>query len=169
MVLVCFWNSMPFEFRFFFASPYDLSSTGLTFLQGGFSLLEAGGIRKRNVSNVLFKNLLDTVIAAIAYYCVGYAFAYGEDVNGFIGRSYFALSELPAREFYLFFFQFAFVATAATIANNFIDFAGSTIVHAVGGMASLVASIFLGARLERKKKFDNKDFSPIPGRTLSLE
>ena len=96
---------------------FDAFFTGL-FPSGGFSLLEAGGIRKRNVSNVLFKNLLDTVIAAISYYCVGYAFAYGEDVNGFIGRTYFALSKLPAREFYLFFFQFAFVATAATIVSG---------------------------------------------------
>jgi Amt family ammonium transporter len=49
---------------------------------------------------------------------------------------------------------------------GFADFAGSTVVHSVGGWAALMGAIFLGAR---KGKFDKDGNSkPIPGHNMSL-
>jgi Amt family ammonium transporter len=49
---------------------------------------------------------------------------------------------------------------------NFRDFAGSTVVHSVGGWLALIGAIILGPRLGRF----NKDGSPraIPGHSISL-
>jgi Amt family ammonium transporter len=47
---------------------------------------------------------------------------------------------------------------------GFKDFAGSTIVHSVGGWAALAGAILLGAR---RGRFDNKD-KPLRGNSLPL-
>ena len=49
---------------------------------------------------------------------------------------------------------------------GFIDFAGSTVVHSVGGWAALLGAVFLGPRLERYQ-LDGK-LVPLPGHYLSL-
>lgn len=49
---------------------------------------------------------------------------------------------------------------------GFIDFAGSTVVHSVGGWAALLGAIFLGPRLNRYRS-DGMP-TPIPGHHLSL-
>jgi Amt family ammonium transporter len=54
-------------------------------LQAGFGVLEAGAIRKKNIANILFKNLLDASAASITFYLLGYGFAYGKTADGMIG------------------------------------------------------------------------------------
>ena len=48
---------------------------------------------------------------------------------------------------------------------GFYDFAGSTLVHSVGGWGALVGAIMLGAR---KGKYDNGRINPIPGHSMPL-
>jgi Amt family ammonium transporter len=51
-------------------------------------------VRKKNVNNTMLKNLLDACGAAIAFYALGWGFAYGgtdPDASTFIGNSQFFL------------------------------------------------------------------------------
>ena len=48
---------------------------------------------------------------------------------------------------------------------GFYDFAGSTLVHAVGGAAALASAMLLGAR---KGKYTNSGIKPIPGHSMPL-
>jgi len=49
--------------------------------------------------------------------------------------------------------------------KGFFDFAGSTVVHSVGGWAALAGVLVLGPRFG---KFSNGNIKPIPGHNLSL-
>lgn len=55
------------------------------FMQVGFVALETGSGRAKNVRNILLKNLVDVMIAAMCWWAVGYAFAYGNSAGGVIG------------------------------------------------------------------------------------
>lgn len=189
-------------------------------MQIGFAMLEAGSVHSKNVINIFFKNIMDASIAVLAFWLLGYGFAYGTDNgDGFIGTDDFALSAQPTRDggYHSFFFQYAFAATAATIVsgcvaerckisvyfiytflitvfiypvvvhwgwsdggwlspfnsdgstvigskNGMVDFAGSGIVHMVGGFAGLAGSIALGPRIGR---FDEKTRKPLPMRNYN--
>ncbi len=50
--------------------------------------------------------------------------------------------------------------------TNFSDFAGSTVVHSVGGWAALVGAIMLGPRIGKYRK--NGSIRPIPGHNIAL-
>jgi len=50
-------------------------------------------------------------------------------------------------------------------ARGFYDFAGSTIVHSVGGWGALAGIILLGAR---KGKYTEQGIKPIPGHSMPL-
>lgn len=160
-------------------------------MHAGFSLLEAGSIRAKNVQNILFKNLLNVMMTTLYWWFYGYAFAFGGAAGGdrFIGgkSGYADASGDAGFDYYGWIFQWAFAATSVTIisggmaerANSygyillifwfntiiypvtcswvwgtsgwlgnhgFLDFAGSAVVHAVGGCAALVGCYFLGPR-----------------------
>ncbi|KAL3787409.1 hypothetical protein HJC23_001806, partial [Cyclotella cryptica] len=96
------------------------ASSLVFFMQAGFAMLCAGSVQKKNVQNTMLKNLLDACGAALSFYAVGFAFAFGgsyEEENAgkttFIGTSYFFLVGMDDVMFWMF--QFAFAATSATI------------------------------------------------------
>eukprot|EP00756_Hemistasia_phaeocysticola_P036673 Hpha_TRINITY_DN16654_c0_g4::TRINITY_DN16654_c0_g4_i1::g.183213::m.183213/K03320/amt, AMT, MEP; ammonium transporter, Amt family len=182
------------------------------FMQCGFAMLEAGTVRKKNTQNIIFKNILDICIGALSFFAVGYGFAYGDggdnsDTSNFIGRNNFFLMKENNDETgqHMWFFQFAFAATAATIVsgsvaertqlvayfiyscvitmfiypvvvhwvwsgkgwlsafattadrvnpNGMIDYAGSGVVHAVGGWAGLCGAWIVGPRKGRFEELD---------------
>lgn len=186
-----------------------VTGAGVFLMQAGFALVEAGSMRSKNVVGVLMKNFTDAAIGALVYYLWGYAFCFGASKNhenNFIGNTKFAIKELEntPKEFAMWFFQFTFCATAATIVSGacaervkfsvyllfsafmtgwiypvvvhsawstegwlsplndgslvskvgpskhgVIDFAGSGVVHLVGGTASLIGSWMIGPRLGR--------------------
>ncbi|KAK0396554.1 hypothetical protein QR680_001765 [Steinernema hermaphroditum] len=90
------------------------------FMQCGFAFLEAGAVRSKNTTNILIKNLLDSCIAVIGYWAIGWALAYGsagESALGlFFGQSQFFLANMD--EYPKFFFQYVFAATASTIVSG---------------------------------------------------
>eukprot|EP00566_Odontella_aurita_P005741 CAMPEP_0113542454 /NCGR_PEP_ID=MMETSP0015_2-20120614/9618_1 /TAXON_ID=2838 /ORGANISM="Odontella" /LENGTH=561 /DNA_ID=CAMNT_0000442517 /DNA_START=82 /DNA_END=1767 /DNA_ORIENTATION=+ /assembly_acc=CAM_ASM_000160 len=93
------------------------ASSLVFFMQAGFAMLCAGAVRLKNVQNTMLKNFLDACGAALGFYTVGYAFAYGGSEGSssttFIGNTNFFLMDVEDHTFWLF--QFAFAATAATI------------------------------------------------------
>ncbi|MEM7103853.1 MAG: ammonium transporter [Bacteroidota bacterium] len=184
----------------------------------GFSMLEAGFVRKKNTVNILFKNVMIIAIGLITYFFVGFNLMYpGVNEGGFFGFAGFGLT-MPEGDagaiayadgaytyWSDFIFQAMFAATCCTIVSGavaeriklnsflifcfffvaisypitgmwkwgagwlesagFYDFAGSTIVHAVGGWGALAAIILLGAR---KGKYTSKGINPIPGHNMPL-
>ena len=171
-------------------------------MQAGFTLVESGMTRSKNVVNIAMKNVLDIAVGSLVFWFIGYSLMYGESASGWIGWSGFMFNQGPAD----LFFQTVFCATAATIVSGaiagrtkyttyiifsvvltaiiypiaggwewnggwlndtdgimpaeFIDFAGSSVVHAVGGWAALIAAILVGPRIG--KYIDGKAVN-IPG------
>jgi ammonium transporter, Amt family len=98
------------------------------FMQAGFSFLEAGLTRMKNVGHIAAKNVLVLGIASIVYYLVGFGIAFGDGGNGLFGGSGFfpsaetllAIGEepfswfgsIPAGAGYLFQVVFAAVSLA---------------------------------------------------------
>ncbi|MEM1323554.1 MAG: ammonium transporter [Bacteroidota bacterium] len=197
-----------------------LVATVLVFIMHlGFSMLEAGFVRKKNVVNILFKNVMIIAIGLITYYAIGFSLMYpGVNEGGFFGFAGFGLNmpegaagalEYAEGQYTYwtdFIFQAMFAATCCTIvsgavaeriklgpflifcvlfvslsypitgmwkwgagwleAKGFYDFAGSTIVHAVGGWGALAAIILLGAR---RGRYDvGGQIRAIPGHNMPL-
>jgi hypothetical protein len=88
------------------------------FMQAGFAMLCAGSVRIKNVTNTMLKNLLDACGSALAFFLVGYAFAFGGQTDEghtdttFLGSKEF-LTVGPSAAFW--FFQYTFSATSVTI------------------------------------------------------
>ena len=195
---------------------FVFSGVLVMFMALGFSMLEAGFVRKKNTSAILLKNIALYSVAGIMFYLIGYSLMY-VDVSGWIGSLsgafYDTADDLTVATeeggYSLasdWFFQMVFCATAISIVSGacaerikvwpfmifaafmtgiiypiygsrtwgggwltemgFSDFAGSTIVHSVGGWAALTGCLILGPRAG-KYGSDGK-ISPIAGANMPL-
>ena len=159
------------------------------FMQPGFMLVETGFTRSKNSVNIVMKNFMDFSVGAVSYWAFGFALAYGgTTLGGFLAYGNFFLEG----DSLTYFFQVVFAATAATIVSGaqpficgviypivthwvwsgqgwlgdlgFIDFAGSGVVHMVGGFAALAGVQIVGPRIG--KYDDNGNPLTIPGSSM---
>lgn len=165
-------------------------------MHAGFAFLELGTVRRKNQVNALVKILADFAVSTIAYFFIGYSFAYG--VHFFTGAE--QLAAKSGYDLVKFFFLLTFAAAIPAIVSGgiaerarfnpqlaatfilvgfiypffegiawnghfgiqdwlktqfgapFHDFAGSVVVHAMGGWIALPAVMLLGARHGRYTK-----------------
>ena len=66
------------------------------FMQAGFAFLEIGFSRGKNAGTIVAKILVNLSIAAILYWAVGFAFAFGGDAGHVIGSHGFFLRDYGA-------------------------------------------------------------------------
>lgn len=195
-----------------------LVATVLVFIMHlGFATLESGFVQRKNVVNILFKNVMIVSLGILSYYFVGFGLMYPGAEGGFFAFGGFGLTNPESLSssidyatgnytYYTdFIFQAMFAATCCTIVsgavaerikllpflffcllfvslsypvtgywkwgsgwldtNGFYDFAGSTLVHSVGGWGALAGAILLGPR---RGKYGSSGIRPIPGHSMPL-
>src|SRR3954449_10590135 len=119
------------------------------FMQAGFAFLEIGFSRGKNAGTIVAKILVNFSIAAILYWAVGFAFAFGGDAGHVIGTHGFFLRDYgdPSTAFPImgfsdatieskFFFQFVFCAVSLAIVW------GTTLERVKFGVYVLLAIVF---------------------------
>ncbi|GER67135.1 ammonium transporter [Weizmannia acidilactici] len=91
-----------------------LAAAMVLFMEGGFSLLEAGFVRTKNAVNVTMKIFVDLTVGALAFWAVGFGLMFGKDASGLIGTTLFGHPEqirlsidLPGAAYVLFQIGFA--------------------------------------------------------------
>lgn len=94
---------------------YSLSFIFILTNQIGFSFLESGSVRAKNVQSIEFKNLVEISITVLAWWVLGYSLAYGSDVNGFIGTPGIIENRLH------WLFTSSFACTQATILTGCVS------------------------------------------------
>jgi Amt family ammonium transporter len=183
-----------------------LAAAMVLFMEGGFSLLEAGLVRTKNAVNVTMKIFVDLTVGALAFWVIGFGLMFGSDAGGLIGTSLFGAPEkielgleLPAAAYVLFQLGFAvacisivsgavaermnfkaYVIIAGLIAlflypisGHWVwnadgwlaqlgmkDFAGSAVIHLLGGSAAFVIAWILGPRKGRYTEDGVNVFAP---------
>ncbi len=128
-----------------------LAACLVLFMQAGFALLEIGFSRGKNAGTIVAKILTNFSIAAILYWAVGFAFAFGGASGKIIGTEGFFLRDYgdPATAFPVmgfsdatieskWFFQFAFCAVSLAIVW------GTTLERIKFGVYVIFAVIFAG-------------------------
>ena len=83
-----------------------ISGVLVMFMAAGFTMLEAGSVRSKNVVEILIKNVALYSVASIAYLLLGYTLMYG-------------WNDPPDHALWSdFFFQVVFVATAMSVVSG---------------------------------------------------
>lgn len=148
-----------------------LAAAMVLFMEGGFSLLEAGLVRTKNAVNVTMKIFVDLTIGALAFWLVGFGIMFGKDAFGLIGTNLFGAPEnislslkLPSAAFVLFQIGFAvacisiisgavaermnfkaYVVTAALVSMIVYPLSGHWIWNSDGWLAKLGMKDFAGS------------------------
>ncbi|XRP97197.1 ammonium transporter [Methanocaldococcus sp. 16A] len=177
-------------------------------MQWGFAMLEGGQVRKKNVNNVMMKNMVDWFIGCVSWLLIGgvlYASINPADFIDWWSKIFSASPFLVDNGLELanWFFGLVFCATAATIVSGGVaerikfsayvlisliitaflypffvylgpwgagivpwhDYAGSLVVHGLGGFLALGAIMALGPRVGR---FVNGKPVPILGHNIPM-
>ena len=148
-----------------------LAAAMVLFMEGGFSLLEAGLVRTKNAVNVTMKIFVDLTVGALAFWVIGFGVMFGKDAFGLFGDTLFGspqnihLSfELPSAAFVLFQMGFAvacisivsgavaermnfkgYIVTAALICIVIYPLSGHWIWNSNGWLAKLGMKDFAGS------------------------
>ncbi|ULO06609.1 ammonium transporter [Paenibacillus sp. 19GGS1-52] len=100
-----------------------LAAAMVLFMEGGFSLLEAGFVRTKNAVNVTMKIFVDLTIGVLAFFLVGFGVMFGKDFAGIISFDFWGASQtlhinlnLPLSAYVLFQIGFA-IATISIISG----------------------------------------------------
>mmetsp|Transcript_31136 Transcript_31136/g.52571 ORF Transcript_31136/g.52571 Transcript_31136/m.52571 type:complete len:543 (-) Transcript_31136:219-1847(-) len=92
------------------------------YMQIGFSMLEVGAVGISATKNVLMKNTFDAAVTSISWGIVGNAIAYGAPITDsdglFLGTTGYWFELETGTDYANWFFNWAFVATAATIVSG---------------------------------------------------
>ena len=143
-------------------------------MAAGFAMLESGLVRTKNTTAILTKNVCLYALSCLAFLACGYYLMYGTMSDGdhagtsdfffqvvFVATTASIISGAIAERMKFWSFMLFVLVLAAVIyplqgswtwgggfisEMGFSDFAGSTIVHSVGGWAALAGVILLGAR-----------------------
>jgi ammonium transporter, Amt family len=148
-----------------------LAAAMVLFMEGGFSLLEAGLVRTKNAVNVTMKIFVDLTVGALAFWIVGFGVMFGHDKFGFLGTTLFGSPQtihlslpLPSAAFVLFQIGFAvacisivsgavaermnfkaYILTAALICIIIYPLSGHWIWNSNGWLAKLGMKDFAGS------------------------
>ncbi|WP_197089511.1 ammonium transporter [Bacillus sp. SA1-12] len=148
-----------------------IAAAMVLFMEGGFSLLEAGLVRTKNAVNVTMKIFVDLTIGALVFWMIGFGIMFGQDAFGFIGTSLFGSPEkislnmeLPSEAFVLFQMGFAvacisiisgavaermnfkaYIITAALVTLIIYPLSGHWIWNSDGWLAQLGMKDFAGS------------------------
>ena len=170
-----------------------LASILIFIMQLGFATVEAGFTRGKNTANILMKNLLDFCLGTLFFWIVGFQLMFNESaVPTHIPRTAFlvfqtmfcataasivsgAMAERTQFKSYLVYCVFISALIYPFAGQwawgggwlsklGFHDFAGSAVVHSVGGWLSLVGASLVGARIG---KYKNGKPRAIPGHNLT--
>lgn len=166
-----------------------LMSGALVFwMAAGFAMLESGLVRTKNTTAILTKNICLYSLACLGFLTLGYKLMYGDIVDGdhsgasdfffqvvFVATTASIISGTIAERMKFWPFMIFVVILSATIypiqgawtwgggflsEMGFSDFAGSTIVHSVGGWAALAGVLLLGARHGKYRKDGKANLIP---------
>src|SRR5690554_6629069 len=71
-----------------------LAAALVFFMQVGFALLEVGLVRQQNMLAITVKNLLDWMVACIAFTLLGFDLMFGPGLAGLFGNPLFSQAQL---------------------------------------------------------------------------
>lgn len=101
-----------------------LTAAMILLMEGGFALLEAGFVRRKNSVSIIMKVFADLTFGVLIYYILGFAFMYGKDASSFIGINGFLLNgdlshlKISISPETFFVFQAAFVIAVISIVSG---------------------------------------------------